>query len=137
VVTRQCSVLPTSPLLTETEVTPIIYTAESADPDRRAALAAAGASVVVAGRDDVDLAAVVADLDQRGLRRVDCEGGPRLLGSLIAAELVDELCLSVAPLLTSGDSSRIAVGQLPAAPARLRLASILHGDGLLMLRYIR
>jgi 5-amino-6-(5-phosphoribosylamino)uracil reductase len=137
VVTRQCSVLPTALLITDTEVAPIIYTTEAADPNRRAALTAAGASVVLTGTDEVDLAAVIADLAQRGLRRVDCEGGPRLFGSLVAAELVDELCLSISPMLTSGDSGRIAVGPLPPAPIRLRLTSVLHGGDLLMLRYIR
>jgi 5-amino-6-(5-phosphoribosylamino)uracil reductase len=56
---------------------------------------------------------------------------------MIAADLVDELCLSVAPLLTSGDSGRIAVGDFPEQPQRMRLRSVLHGDDLLMLRYTR
>ena len=137
IVTRNCTIEPTAPVITDTEVAPIIYTTSSADEGRRAAVAEAGAEVVLAGSTDVDLPAVVADLGKRGLSRVNCEGGPRLFGSMIAAGVVDELCLSIAPLLTSGDSGRIAVGDFPPEPLRMRLRSVLHGEDLLMLRYTR
>jgi 5-amino-6-(5-phosphoribosylamino)uracil reductase len=137
VVTRQCSVSPDSAVVTDTLVPTIIFTAESAPAERKSALTDVGAEVVVAGDDDVDLAAVLAELDRRGLRRVSCEGGPRLFGSLIAADLVDELDLSIAPLLAAGDAGRISTGPLPDKPLRMRLASVLHGNSLLMLRYLR
>ncbi|HEY4022566.1 MAG TPA: dihydrofolate reductase family protein, partial [Pseudonocardiaceae bacterium] len=121
----------------DTEVAPIIYTTSAADEGRRTAVAEAGAEVVLVGSDQVDLHALVADLGRRGLHRVNCEGGPRLFGSFIAADLVDELCLSVAPLLTSGDSGRIAVGSFPPEPQRLHLRSVLHAEDMLMLRYTR
>jgi riboflavin biosynthesis pyrimidine reductase len=137
VVTLRASVPLDSPLLTDTTVPTIVFTAQSAPQQRRTALADAGADVVVAGDADVDMAVVLAELDRRGLRRVCCEGGPRLFGSLIAADLVDELALSIAPLLAVGDAGRIAAGPLPDEPTRLRLASVLHADDLLMLRYLR
>ena len=137
IVTRSCTIEPTALVIADTEVAPIIYTTSSADEGRRAAVAAAGAEVVLAGTDDVDLPAVVADLGKRGLYRVNGEGGPRLFGSMIAAGVVDELCLSIAPLLTSGDSGRIAVGDFPPQPQRMHLRSVLHGGDLLMLRYTR
>jgi riboflavin biosynthesis pyrimidine reductase len=137
VISKRCSVDPSSLLLTDTEVAPIIFTAASAPGQRRAAVAAAGAEVVLAGDEDVDPKAVLADLDRRNLRRVNCEGGPTLFGTLIAADLVDELCLSVAPLLTSGDAGRIATGLAPGTPVKLRLTSVLRGGSLLMLRYLR
>lgn len=137
IVTRNCTIEPTALVITDTEVAPIIYTTAAADEGRRRAVADAGAEVVLAGEHDVDLHAVVTDLGKRGLCRVNCEGGPRLFGSMIAADLIDELCLSVSPLLTSGDSGRIAVGDFPEAPRRMRLRSVLHGDDLLMLRYTK
>jgi riboflavin biosynthesis pyrimidine reductase len=137
VVSRQATVLPNSPLVTDTIVPTIVYTTETAAAQRRSALADAGADVVVAGDDEVDLTAVLADLDRRKLRRVCCEGGPTLFGTLIAAGLVDELDLSVAPILAAGDAGRIAHGPLPPAPTTLTLASVLHADGMLMLRYLR
>jgi riboflavin biosynthesis pyrimidine reductase len=65
-----------------------------------------------------------------------CEGGPHLLGALIAADLVDELCLTVSPLLAGGDAGRIATG--PAGPPRpMSLRHVLTEDGALFLRYAR
>ncbi|HEY4024067.1 MAG TPA: pyrimidine reductase family protein, partial [Pseudonocardiaceae bacterium] len=93
IVTRTCTIEPSALVLTDTEVAPIIYTTSKADEGRRTAVADAGAEVVLMGEDDVDLAGLVADLGRRGLNRVDCEGGPRLFGSMIAAGVVDELCL--------------------------------------------
>jgi 5-amino-6-(5-phosphoribosylamino)uracil reductase len=137
VVTRRCSLEPNSALIEKAIAPTIVFTAESAPEERRQALVDAGADVVLAGEDDVDLTAVLAELDRRGLRRVCCEGGPLLFGSLIAANLVDELDLTVAPLLVGGDSGRIAASPLPAVPTALRLASVLHADDQLMLRYLR
>ncbi|HEX3790876.1 MAG TPA: pyrimidine reductase family protein [Pseudonocardiaceae bacterium] len=137
VVTRRCSIDPGSPLLTDTEVAPIVLTTESAPQARRTAVADAGADVVVVGDQDVDLPAALAALAERGLRRVCCEGGPRLFGSMIAADLVDQLCLSIAPLLVAGDAGRISAGPLPGQPIRMTLRSVLHAEGLLMLRYLR
>lgn len=137
VVTRRCSVEPNSDLITKAIAQTIVYTTSSAPRERTDALVEAGADVVVAGEDDVDLAAVLADMSGRGLRRVCCEGGPQLFGSLIAGDLVDELDLSIAPLLVGGDAGRIAAGHMPPGPTRLRLASMLHGDNQLMLRYLR
>jgi 5-amino-6-(5-phosphoribosylamino)uracil reductase len=137
VVTRRCSVEPNSPLIANASVPTIVCTAESAPLERRQALADAGADVVLAGEDDVDLVTVLAALEQRGLRRVCCEGGPLLFGSLIAADLADELDLTIAPMLAGGDAGRIASGPLPATPTPLRLASVLEANGQLMLRYVR
>jgi riboflavin biosynthesis pyrimidine reductase len=137
VVTRRASLEPNSDLITKATAQTIVYTTSSAPQERRDALVEAGADVVVAGDDDVDLAAVLADLNRRALRRVCCEGGPQLFGSLIAGDLVDELDLSIAPMLVGGDAGRIATGHLPPGPTRLTLASVLHGDGQLMLRYVK
>lgn len=136
VVTRRCSVDPESPLLTSTEVAPIIITCAAAPADRREPLAAAGADVVVAGDTTVDLARALSALADRGLYRINCEGGPQLFGELIAANLVDQLCLTLSPLLVSGDATRIAHG-LSAVPQTLTLASLLSDANFLMLRYRR
>jgi hypothetical protein len=47
----------------------------------------------------VDLRAALEALAERGMRHVLCEGGPQLNTSLAAAELVDELCLTLSPRL--------------------------------------
>ncbi|WP_407649594.1 pyrimidine reductase family protein [Goodfellowiella coeruleoviolacea] len=137
VVTDRCSIPPDSPLITDTSVPPLVITPAAAPADLRDALTEAGAEVVVVGEHRVDLRAAMSELDRRGLRRVCCEGGPTLFGGLIAQDLVDELCLTVSPLLAGGDAARVAFGPLPHDPFRLRLVSVLHSDSSLMLRYQR
>jgi len=90
-------------------------------------------NVVVAGADDVDPVAAVAELARRGLARVLLEGGPTLLGRVVAAGRLDELCLTLSPLLAVGDGPRVAVGA--AASARLRVAHLMEGEGLLLGRW--
>jgi len=135
VVTGSADLDPGSRLFTDTAVPPIVLTLASAPADRRERLAAAGADVVALDRLTPD--ALLAELAARGLHRVLCEGGPGLFGDLLAADAVDELCLSVAPLLAGGDAGRIARGP-SGTPARpLSLVGVAHEDGTLFLRYRR
>lgn len=66
----------------------------------------------------VDAAAAVRTLAERGLRRIHAEGGPGLLAELLAAGAVDELCLTLAPLLVGGLARRPLVGGTPTWPGR-------------------
>jgi riboflavin biosynthesis pyrimidine reductase len=135
VVTTRADVAPDAPLVTDTAVAPLLLTTALAAPAARHRLGDA-AEVVVVGDQDVTPAAVLAALAGRGLSRVLCEGGPALFGSWAAADLVDELCLSVAPQLAGPGPERIVAGPpLPGGPAALRLASVLAHDDGLMLRY--
>lgn len=87
---------------------------------------------------EVDLAAGLAALADQGLTRVLCEGGPHLLADLLAAGLVDDLCVTTAPLLVGPGASRIVAGELPAAaPAGARLGHLLHAPdtGTLLARW--
>ncbi|MGH8967057.1 MAG: dihydrofolate reductase family protein, partial [Actinomycetes bacterium] len=85
VVTGRGSVPPSSPLVTDVTVPTIVITAESSSASWRAEIADAGADVIVAGEDRVDVARALAELGSRGLSRVNCEGGPTLFGDLVAA----------------------------------------------------
>lgn len=136
-VTSTAALAPDAPLLTDTEVPPIVLTCAAAPATNRDALTAAGADVVIAGNERVDLPTALAELDARGLRRVGCEGGPRLLGAMLDQDLVDELCLTLSPTLTSGDAGRIATGSGARPPRAMRLESVLHADSMLLLRYGR
>lgn len=113
----------------------IVVTSNSSDPDRRAALAEV-ADVIVVGDATVDLPAARAALAERGLTRVLCEGGPSLFATLAHAGVVDELDLSVSPVLVGPDSPRIVGGApWPGAPLPLTLHALLEEDGALFARY--
>jgi riboflavin biosynthesis pyrimidine reductase len=127
---------PNHPSLAEAPVRPIVLTHAGTDPDRRQALSAT-ADVVVCGESAVDLSTGVADLHRRGLNAILCEGGPHLFGTLLAADLVDELCLTVSPLLAGPGSGRIIAGATGPAPRDFRAAQIIEADGNLFLRYTR
>jgi riboflavin biosynthesis pyrimidine reductase len=115
----------------------ILITTAQAPADRRAALDGP-AEVIVAGQETVDLKAAVAALAERGHRRMLAEGGPRVLAQIAAAGLLDELCLTIGPLLAGPDADRILAGPQSAASAQpLTLAHVLEDDGFLFCRYIR
>ena len=135
VVTGSAVLEPGSRLFTDARVPPLVLTLESAPAQRRAALAEAGGDVVALERLTPDL--VLAELSRRRLHRVLCEGGPGLFGELHAADAVDELCLTLAPLLAGGAAGRIARGQEGAHARSMTLVGALHEDGVLLLRYRR
>ncbi|RIV35557.1 pyrimidine reductase family protein [Micromonospora radicis] len=125
---------PTQAAFADAPVRPVILTR---DPTPAPPGLTAVADLVRCGHDRVDLAAGLAELRRRGLGQVLCEGGPQLFGALTAEDLVDEVCLSVAPLLAGAGPGRITAGD-PGPVRRLPLRHVLHaGDGTLLLRYAR
>jgi riboflavin biosynthesis pyrimidine reductase len=140
VVTRSLRLDWTAPLFAEpTSSRPLVITCEAAGADAIAG-AAEHAEVVVVGDDAVDLGRALDVLADRALLRVLTEGGPALLGELIALDLLDELRLTLAPVV-GGDPLPIASGlRSPAAGARSLTAFTLadvHQDGdHLFLRYL-
>ncbi|MFD0412669.1 pyrimidine reductase family protein [Streptomyces sp. NPDC127108] len=126
------------PLFTSPLTPTFVVTGAAAPADRVAAARKAGAEVVIAGEGaGADPARVVRELGERGLARLLTEGGPRLLGQFVAAGALDELCLTVSPLLTAGDAQRIAGGPGLAVPGKFVLASVLEESGFLFTRYRR
>ncbi|MFI1565197.1 pyrimidine reductase family protein [Streptomyces sp. NPDC020490] len=126
------------PLFTSPLVPTLILTGAAADPGRRTAAERAGAQVVIAGDGvGVDPVRAVAALGELGHTRLLTEGGPRLLGQMVASGVLDELCLTVSPMLTAGDAQRIAGGPSVAVPRRFSLVSLLEEEGFLFSRYAR
>ncbi|KOV69259.1 diaminohydroxyphosphoribosylaminopyrimidine reductase [Streptomyces sp. MMG1121] len=126
------------PLFTSPLVPTLILTGAAAAADRVAAAEKAGARVVIAGDGGgVDPARTVRALAGLGHTRLLTEGGPRLLGLLIAADVLDEMCLTLSPMLTAGDAQRIAGGPSVAVPRRFELVSLLEEAGFLFGRYRR
>nr|WP_238547177.1 pyrimidine reductase family protein [Actinoplanes friuliensis] len=126
---------PAQLVFADAPIRPLVITHAAAPADRRAALQPV-ADVLTCGDTSIDLAAAVEALHARGATQLLCEGGPHLFGSLIAADLVDELCLTVSPQLTGGSAGRIATG--PDTPPRsMSLRSVLADQDMLFLRYAR
>jgi riboflavin-specific deaminase-like protein len=120
-----------APLFTAGGGRVVIFTASDEEPPQTAT-----ELEVVRHRERVDLTAALAHLrTECGVHAVICEGGPRLHSQLQAADLVDELFLTVSPKLTGAGPS-ILEGALPEVTA-LELAWLLEEKGELFARYRR
>jgi riboflavin biosynthesis pyrimidine reductase len=127
---------PAQAAFADAPVRPVVITHGSADDERRDAISTV-ADVLVHGVDRVDMVAALAELRRRyGLNHVLCEGGPSLFGSLQAANLVDEVCLTLSPLMAGAGSGRIISGPRGTAQ-RMALKHAIASDGYLLLRYVR
>ena len=88
---------------------------------------------VRAGTGEVDLAGALALLDADF---VQAEGGAQLNGALLAADVIDELNLTISPQLAGGDGPRVTSGAAQLS-RQMRLAHVLEEDGFLFTRYLR
>jgi riboflavin biosynthesis pyrimidine reductase len=135
IVTASLDLDPSEALFVDAEERPLVITTTEAHPERVAALGAV-AEIVVAGSGLVDLGATLTTLRRdHGAGIVLTEGGPSLIGALVGAGLLDELCLTMAPLLAGGTSPRVAHG--PGHRTPMLLDRVLEADGLLFTRYVR
>ncbi|OBI82059.1 pyrimidine reductase family protein [Mycobacterium sp. E740] len=90
--------------------------------------------LLVAGDETVDVTVMATELRQRGLSRVLCEGGPTLLDELVTADLIDEICVTLAPKLAGAQLPGTASPGL-SAPTMLRLEHVLSHRDYLYLKY--
>ncbi|WP_435206662.1 pyrimidine reductase family protein [Micromonospora sp. bgisy143] len=134
VVSASANLRPDSRLFTDTYVPPIVLTTEAAPKENVSRLRAAGGDVLIAGETRLDIDRLNEIFAARGLMRVLCEGGPTLLGSLIAARAVDELCLTITPFV--GGAQNLSAGP-EVEPSAMQLVSVLTSEGSLLLRYRR
>lgn len=135
VVTRSLQLDLASRLFTEGSTRPLVITVEQADPVARDAIEEV-ADVIVAGETVVDPARALAALAERGAQVVTCEGGPSLTTLLLGAGLLDELCLTVTPLV-GGDPLRLVADEPQLALQRFDLAhAVAGGRDELFLRYV-
>ncbi|MCV7408809.1 hypothetical protein AWC05_07570 [Mycobacterium florentinum] len=126
-------------VFTRTEVPPLVLTCTTAADETRRLLGDLAEVIDCSGNDpgSVDEAAMLAILRGRGMRRVLTEGGPMLLGALMQRDMLDELCLTIAPYVVGGLARRIATGPGQAL-TRMGCTHILSDDaGYLYTRYVR
>lgn len=116
-------------------VRPLLITSASADAQCRAE-AEQHASVLVAGEDRVEPALALQALADLGHRVVLCEGGPHWLGELVAADRLDELFLSISPVM-GGDPLPVAVTPVGAGLASFTLEDTMVDGDTIFLRYER
>jgi riboflavin biosynthesis pyrimidine reductase len=126
---------PESAVFTKAPVKAIVVTVGTSSHVKKEAFSRV-ADVVVCGEEALDVSIMLDAFAKRGLRQVLCEGGPTLFGTLLCADRVDELCLTISPLIEAGDAHRIVVGTLEKV-RRMTLHHVLVSDGTLMLRYLR
>lgn len=119
---------------TDSDVTPIVFTTESADPATVSDVRQRAEVVQLPG-DRVDAQMVLDQLHARGLDRVVCEGGPALLRQVTDAGLLDEADITISPMLVGTEKTP----QTPmlAHARNLRLEHVLTQDEFLMLRYTK
>lgn len=139
VVTRSGNVDPAIATPAEGTGGPVLVATTSGKPQATLApLREAGVEVLELGTDQVHLAALVDDLAGRGLPRLLCEGGPSLHRDLLAAGLVDEMSLTLAPVVVGGDGARTTSGDGLAETLGFTLQFALLGeDGALFTSYRR
>lgn len=135
VVSSRLGLGPQHPFFAEQVARPLVLTTATAPAGRREALAEV-ADVVECGDERVDLSRGLDALGGMGIRSVLCEGGPGLLGALIEADLVDELCMTLSPTLVGGHAGRIATSDAEH-PRGMRLAHAIEGERMLFLRHVR
>ena len=93
--------------------------------------------VIVAGHDQVDLPQAIDALRERGFRRILCEGGPSLLQALAEHDLIDEMCVTVSPMIAGGQGGSPRPETKLDGPRRMKLAHVLSHNDFLYLRYVR
>lgn len=114
---------------------PIIFTLAAAAADHPEL--AEVAELVVIGEQEMDLDRLFDELHERGMARVLCEGGPFLLSQLVENDLVDEICLTIAPYLAGSQPTTPQPASALDVPIQLRLRHALTRNDLLYLRYTR
>lgn len=132
VVTRSLDLDPNDRVFGDPENRVTVLTDESAPDDRFGTLSEVADVVRLKSTGVEDIVHYM-----RLARVVLCEGGATLMGQLVAARLVDEMALTVAPVLVSGVSNRVAHGAEARPPLDMTLDNVLYGDRSLFLRYVR
>ena len=134
VVSHRLSLTPDLPLLADEHSRVVVVTASDAE---LAGCAAQISYLRSAPGEEADLAVMLARLRaEHGVRSVLCEGGPNLNASLLPAGLIDELFLSIAPVLAGTAGSLSIVNRAPIPhPVDLTLLWLLESQGQLFARY--
>ena len=107
VIDRHLRISPASRIIADAPRVPTwVLTLRSADPGRRAMFLANRVTLIDVdddGEGQIDLAAALGALGERGITRLLVEGGARLAAAFFRARLIDRLVWVHAPLVIGGD----------------------------------
>lgn len=119
-------------VFSDSTITPIVLTTTGADDG---AVATARQHADVVALPDLEPATILEALEERGLRRVVCEGGPGLLAAMVDAGALDEADITLSPVFAGGTVP--SSGPEISAVRSFALRHVLSGDDCLMMRYVR
>jgi riboflavin biosynthesis pyrimidine reductase len=140
ILTSEIDLRPDMSLFTDAPVRPLVIThAHGPEGGRRRHqldVLSRVADILICGEETVDMQLMVSALVARGLPQILSEGGPHALGSFIAADVVDEVCLTIAPVVEGGDATRITAGGAQKT-REMHLEHAMRGGDMLFLRYLR
>jgi riboflavin biosynthesis pyrimidine reductase len=122
------------PLFAEPDARIQVYTEAEAPPISDAAARVAVTRMAPGGATPPAVLAHLAR--ERGVRSVLCEGGPRLLRGLVAAGCIDDMLLTLEPLLAAGGAPGLLEGAPLDPPGRLRLADVHRAGEHLFMHYV-
>lgn len=115
----------------------MVFTCRDAPAAKRATLNAAGVKVISCGQDTVDIGLALEFLAGMGLWRVLVEGGPNLLGQLVAEDTLDELCLTISPSVVGGPSPRIVSSPIETTLGMRPVHVLADAENYLYTRWVR
>jgi riboflavin biosynthesis pyrimidine reductase len=131
-VSRRLDVDLTVPLFHEPDTRIIVYT--EADGDVRGCEADVSIHRFAPGT--LNVPAILAHLGgEHGVRGVTCEGGPRLLREVVVQHCLDDLVITIAPLLVGGDARTTLEGPPLGELVRLDLQAVYRANGHVFLHY--
>lgn len=135
VVSRSLDLDPDARLFSDPSRRPYLVTGKASLLERRESLASR-ADIVTAGEVEARPRQVLDFFFEQGHEVILCEGGPSLNGELVAEDLVDEINLTLAPVMVGGPSSRL-VRAAPLVANSFRMERLMAGERMLFARYLR
>lgn len=132
IVTGSCDLPWEEPVFTESEVPPVVVTSTSVPKSLRTR-AQEVCNVIALDGTTLRMRAVIDALNDRGLARIACEAGPRLVAQMIDEDVVDELDITFSPVLAGAISPAYPV----TSPRRWHLEEHWVIDGFLFTRYLK
>lgn len=124
------------PMFSESALPVVVVTTTSMDR-AKVERAREHAEVLQVGDQAVDLRVLVGLLHERGQLHINCEGGEALLDALVREDLVDEMDLTISPVLAGSGYLRDPDRAITPPYPRYSLAHQFTDEGFVFCRFVR